>query len=341
MIMRNFGEANMKWSRIKSTIIFLVVFSTGFLSIDSCQPGIAGAQVKKEVLQDWYDAKRQRQVPVKIYMPEGEAPYPVVIFSHGLGGSREAAVYLGEKWSKNGYLCVFVQHPGSDVSTWKPVALGGKQAIFNVLKSAANERNLRDRAADVSFVLDELQKRNSEDELLEKKMLLDKIAVAGHSFGAATALSVAGQNFPTLKEPSPLRDSRVRAAIYLCPPVTAKMFTPDLVYSNIRIPGMLMTGTEDDSPIGETNAEERRIPFDGIKSAHQYLINFEGADHAAFGGRAFRAPKKSDERYHEMIEELSTRFLDAYLRNNGAEEKWLDDGAAAQYLGKEAKFERK
>jgi len=38
-------------------------------------------------LQDWKDAKRNRTVPVKLYLPPTQSgPAPVFIFSHGLGG---------------------------------------------------------------------------------------------------------------------------------------------------------------------------------------------------------------------------------------------------------------
>ncbi len=43
---------------------------------------------------DWRDARRDRLVPVKIYFPkEGTGPLPIIIFSHGLGGSRECYEY--------------------------------------------------------------------------------------------------------------------------------------------------------------------------------------------------------------------------------------------------------
>ena len=73
---------------------------------------------------EWQDTKRNRSIPVKFYIPKDDAhsskPYPVAIFSHGLGGSREAAVYLGDYLCRNGYLGVFIQHPGSDESFWRP-----------------------------------------------------------------------------------------------------------------------------------------------------------------------------------------------------------------------------
>src|SRR6266487_2307473 len=44
---------------------------------------------------DWHDAARNRDVPAKIYFPAASAgPFAVIIFSHGLGGTREGYEYL-------------------------------------------------------------------------------------------------------------------------------------------------------------------------------------------------------------------------------------------------------
>ena len=53
--------------------------------------------IQVEVVRyDWFDSKRDRKVPVKIYFPKsGNGPFPVILFSHGLGGSRENYEYLG------------------------------------------------------------------------------------------------------------------------------------------------------------------------------------------------------------------------------------------------------
>ena len=65
------------------------------------------------------DAARQRDIPIRIYLPTNSAPEPVVLFSHGLGGNREGSRFLGEHWAARGYVAVFPQHPGSDDSIWK------------------------------------------------------------------------------------------------------------------------------------------------------------------------------------------------------------------------------
>jgi predicted dienelactone hydrolase len=65
------------------------------------------------------DASRDRALPIRVYLPAASKAAPVVLFSHGLGGSRENNPYLGKHWSARGYAVVFVQHPGSDESVWK------------------------------------------------------------------------------------------------------------------------------------------------------------------------------------------------------------------------------
>jgi predicted dienelactone hydrolase len=72
------------------------------------------------------DSARKRDIPIRVYIPSGKSPGPVVLFSHGLGGSREGSAYLGKHWAGHGYWAVFLQHPGSDTSAWpaRPPAAG-------------------------------------------------------------------------------------------------------------------------------------------------------------------------------------------------------------------------
>ena len=58
------------------------------------------------------DAARARPLPLKIYYPQQERQggYPVVIFSHGSGGSKDGYSYLGRFWAENGYVVIYVTH---------------------------------------------------------------------------------------------------------------------------------------------------------------------------------------------------------------------------------------
>ena len=101
-------------------------------------------------LADWHDAGRKRDVPAKIYFPtEGAGPFPVIIFSHGLGGTREGYEYLARQWAANGYVSVHLQHIGSDDSAWR-----GKDQPMQTMRQAANLQNSVDRPKDVQFAVE-------------------------------------------------------------------------------------------------------------------------------------------------------------------------------------------
>ena len=84
-----------------------------------------------------------------------------------------------------------------------------------------------------------------------------------------------------------------------------------------------MTGTEDSSPIGETRPEERRVPFDHIHGAEQYLLTFNGGDHMIFGGVSRTLSAEKEKQFKELICESSTAFWDAYLKGEATGKVWL------------------
>src|SRR5437870_2978020 len=76
------------------------------------------------------DARRMRELPLKVYLPATNASAPVVLFSHGLGGTRAGSAFLGKHWAGRGYVAVFLQHPGSDDSVWKDQPQGRRMAAL-------------------------------------------------------------------------------------------------------------------------------------------------------------------------------------------------------------------
>jgi predicted dienelactone hydrolase len=279
------------------------------------------------VRYDWFDEQRNRPVPVKIYFPRtGAGPFPIIIFSHGLGGSREGYEYLGQCWAAHGYVSVHLQHPGSDDSVWQNVPR--REVMPNMRKAAASPSNLTNRPLDISFVIDRLEKFNAEASPLKGRLDLARIGVAGHSFGAFTTLAVAGETFvsPTGQKIS-FGDPRVKAAIAMSAPVPREIAGDRhqlaLAFGQIHIPILHMTGTKDNSPIGETRARDRRLPFDYIHGADQFLITFNGADHMLFSGRSFSLPPATEALFKEYICETSTAFWDACLKNDSQAKTWL------------------
>jgi len=325
-----------------------VVFAVSMVAIwgFGCLAGGAyangeGVLVKYE---DWTDAERQRTMPIKLYLPENlKAPAPVAIFSHGLGGSREAAPYLGNYWAQHGYIGVFIQHPGSDESFWKPTIdrnnLPNRQQLMGRFRQqVADPQHARNRAEDVHFIIDQLERINASDPLLKGKLNLKEIAIAGHSYGSWTALTASGQRFmaPGGRGIS-AGDPRIKAAIYLSPTPPRKGAEPAEVFGEIKIPGLHFTGTLDDSPVNNTHAADRRIAFDNISKSDQFLVILKDADHAVFGGRQ---RKELDNVQHKIIEETTTAFLDAYLRNDSKSKDWLLKSASS-YIKPHGTYELK
>jgi hypothetical protein len=115
------------------------------------------------------------------------------------------------------------------------------------------------------------------------------------------------------------------------------------IYARITVPCLHMTGTRDDSPIGETKAPDRRLPFDHIQGADQYLVTFGGGDHMIFSDhqRLFFKGGDRDGPFHPLICLATTAFWDAYLKGGAAAQGWLTGGGLARGLGQEASLEMK
>jgi predicted dienelactone hydrolase len=298
----------------------------------------AGPHEIETLKLDWKDTNRDRAIPVKVYPPKGSGPFPVVIFSHGLGGSRDGYEYLGRHWSSHGYVSVHLQHLGSDESVWR----GKSDVIGALMKSAADPANLVNRAADVHFAIDELTRLNKSDSPLKGKLDLDRIAMAGHSFGSVTTLAVAGEIFVTptgreISNPEP----RIKVAIPISPNGPKNRSNMARAFGSITIPTFHITGTKDESPIDPTvKPADRQLPFEYAVKSDRYLLVLDGADHMVFARAPRLASKKHDERVHDLVSMGTTAFLDSYLKHDARATAWLSEGLAKE-LGHDGTFQHK
>ncbi len=288
---------------------------------------------------DWYDAGRERQVPIRMYFPaDGQGPFPVIIFSHGLGGSREGYEYLGRHWASHGLVSVHVQHLGSDKAVWR-LSLNPLRA----LKRAINPVNSYNRTLDVSFALDQLRELNQNDDLLQGRLDLDRVGVAGHSYGAFTGMLLAGQHSLDRDGlPGSLADSRIKAVVVMSPPVPEIKDMLEQVYADIKLPIMHLTGTKDQTIIHHTRATERRLAFDYINGRDQYFVNFIGGDHGVFSGRRhFWRDYGKDLLIQKLICLSTTTFWEGYLKNDSKVRDWLKNGGLAAMLADSGTLEIK
>lgn len=226
----------------------------------------------------WRDAARQRDVPYRLRVPPTSTatPWPLLIYSHGLGGSRDGGSSWGEAWAAAGFAVLHLQHPGSDTNTLR---LG-----MAALRQAASAEQLAARVADVRFALGEVVRLAQADMAPWQAMRLDQVGMAGHSFGAHTTLALAGQRYPV---PGSLADARPRAFIAFSPssPPPASGLSVQQAFGGITRPLLAVTGSLDADPFGSyATGDTRAAVYDGLPPGQRGLLWLNGADHTSFGG---------------------------------------------------------
>ena len=230
----------------------------------------------------WHDATRLRQVQAKLYLPPAAAfaqPVPLVVFSHGIGGSREGYSYLGKNWAAQGYASLHVQHEGSDNRLWT----GNPLALVARMQDAAQESEAVNRVHDLRFALDQVLSSAH----LAPSLDADRIVAAGHSYGANTVLLAAGAVVQRPSGPVHLRDNRLKAAVIIsAPPFHGEQGPHDIVKS-IEIPTLHITATGDDIRIpGYVSSYEDRVRlFEQIGSTEKTLAVYRDGSHSMFTDR--------------------------------------------------------
>ncbi|BCW89919.1 hypothetical protein sos41_30870 [Alphaproteobacteria bacterium SO-S41] len=293
------------------------------------------------VLGVWHDDSRDRDVPYKIYYaPDAAGARPVVVFSHGLGGSREGAAYMGEHLASYGYVAVHIQHPGSDEEVWK--GLTTRAEIIKALTAATKDLAvIVNRFKDVPFAVDQITAMNAADGPLKGRLDLTRLGMSGHSFGAVSTLVAAGEKIGRRAQ-FQFKEPRFKAAIAFSPnkPLGSTDFAA--IYADMQIPILHFTGTEDMNPLDpDEPASDRQIPFQNIPAKGQYLIVIQGGDHMLFGAKDRRdgTTKPDDDLDHKLILEAATAFWDAYLMDDPTALAWLRGDGAKSELGTKATIE--
>lgn len=280
--------------------------------------------------ETWVDADRRREIPVRLRWPDMErqgTEYPVILFSHGLGGTREGGAVWGDAWSNAGFLVIHIQHPGSDFNAVRLVtnSFENRQA----LRSVASPSQLVARLGDVRFVLDEILRRKLGRLERWGNVRASGVGMSGHSFGAHTTLGMAGQRYPV---GAPILEPRLTSFIAFSPtaPIAA---SASASFAMLDRPMLTITGTLDDDVAGVGATPERRAAvFAALPLGNKAQLVLNGADHMTFAGQTGRAadvirrePVARDLQgaHHVQVASVTTDWWSATL---------MDDLAAAARL---------
>jgi predicted dienelactone hydrolase len=239
-------------------------------------PASAMAEVGEAVAVDGIyvmDAARGRNLGVKLYHPAtGDGPWPVILFSHGLGGSQWGYAYLGQHWAQQGWVSIHVTHPGSDWTLWDGRSMA--EGIDNLRRAADDPAVLAERPGDLVYLLDHLTEIERQVPALIGHLDAQQIGIAGHSLGADTALRVIGV--------AAEGDARVAGCLAMSPQA------PAAPWRAVSHPVLLMTGTRDDHPFDpQRDAAWRLRAWDALQAAPALLLVLPDAHHLTFAGGGF------------------------------------------------------
>lgn len=259
----------------------------------------------REIDLDGVDPARGRAVPVRLFMPASASArqsVPLVVFSHGIGGSRFGYRYLGTHWASQGVAALHLHHVGSDRSLWtsNPLVLAQR------FREAAQDSEAIARVADLRFALDRLL-ASEEGALIDAR----RIVAAGHSYGANTTLLACGARVERGGRPVELRDARLKAAIVLSAPPFYGETTLQPILGSVTVPSLHVTCTEDVIRIpGFYSALDDRIAvFEAIGSRRKTLAVFEGGSHSVFTDWGGTGGIVRNPQVKAATQALSTAFL--------------------------------
>ncbi|MEU9637470.1 alpha/beta hydrolase family protein [Streptomyces tendae] len=236
--------------------------------------------------------------------PPAPGRLPLVLLSPGFSMPRTTLTALAEELAARGYVVAAVDHAYESVGTEFP---GGRVppcvACDRVGVDVDEATVVRGRAADLSFVIDELTDRRSTGALAR---LIDpgRIGVAGHSIGGAAALATMAA------------DRRVRAGVNL----DGGFFVPDAGHGIGGRPFM-MVGAEAVHDPGNT-ASDWAATYDRLHGWKRWLT-VSGAGHFSFTDIPWLAEQLglpdpevplSGERGWSITRDYVGAFFDLHLR---------------------------
>jgi predicted dienelactone hydrolase len=292
---------------------------------------------------EWKDPSRDsRSVLWKCYLPaEAKKPVPVVIYSHGGGGTRDTNAMLGRHLASHGFASLHLQHVGSDDRALR--------ANPHSLKAVNDPKASEPRFRDIAFVAKQLR---SGEQLGELKGRLDveRLGIAGHSYGGLTCQVVAGQQIQGYDHK--LSVPELKGAFILSPsPPRGAYGEAATSFQKMLMPMFSLTGTADSPPDKSFPAKDRRVPYDRTSNVDQWLLVLDGASHFTLSGQeklpavaaklpGMEADPKLAEN-HACIRAAAVAFWQTVFSNDEAARGYLNDGGFAKFVGKRGNVEHK
>ncbi len=268
-----------------------------------------------------------------------DAPYPLIIISHGYPGSRYMMTYLAENLASKGYVVAAIDHTES---TFRDVANFGS--------------TLYHRALDQEFVLEQMAQISAGDGFFAGTIDADNTAIIGYSMGGYGALNAIGAGYnqalagflgPVIEprmasnpDYSTSLDERIKAAVLFAPwggdlsavGAPGAAFWDAEAFAAIDIPTLWIVGSEDDIAMydGVVNMFENSV------NSERYLLTYDGALHNVAPNpppaeavtlqqyERYADPVWDEARLNNINQHFITAFLGRYIQGNESFADYLE-----------------
>ncbi|KDO24842.1 hypothetical protein SPRG_09675 [Saprolegnia parasitica CBS 223.65] len=194
------------------------------------------AKIPAFIFSHFKNAWLHAVVDVPLLPPPSKNGWPVLVFSHGLGGSLEMYAVLHEQLASQGYIVFALNHNDGSSSVNRLVDATGRVTYdyyhplppeaakdWDNVEYKIRNSQLQQRVANVQSMINAVETlRADPTSVFYQKLNLDAIGLVGHSFGGATVVTAA------------TRDTRVKAIVAM--DVWMAPLDKDVVLNGPRLP---------------------------------------------------------------------------------------------------------
>jgi len=274
-----------------------------------------------------------------------DAPYPLVVISHGYPGNRYLMSHLAENLASKGFVTVSIDHKESTYDDQKPFA----STLYN-------------RAFDQLFVLNEMERlgKPGSGSFLAGRLDASRTGIVGYSMGGYGVVNVIGGGYSKTSEtiagapPNKMlaergaanpeyrktMDPRIKAAIAIAPWGMQGGFWDAEGLKGITTPVLFVAGSADDVAGYEKGT---KAIYQGAVNADRYLLTFVNANHNA--GAPIPAPAETyvaaeqgkptafahyadavwdTVRMNNILDHFATAYFDLYLKGDQEKKAYVE-----------------
>jgi pimeloyl-ACP methyl ester carboxylesterase len=236
---------------------------------------------------------RGEDVQVRVSAPAVGNDLPIIVFSHGFGESMVDYAPLVDFWAAEGFAVIQPTHLDSRTLALTP-------------GDSRTPRVWRFRIEDLTRVLDDLEFIEASVPGLSGRLDHNRIAIAGHSWGATTASALLGARILDAdgNVGEDMSDSRITAGVLLClagaggdglTPFAAENYSfMNPSFDEMRAPALMVAGDNDQSMLS-TRGPDWWTDAYAQSPAKKSLLTLFGSQHTLGGVTGYGVTETTDE----------------------------------------------